>query len=88
MLSDPSAVPSVQNNHRRVKPKRATLSPKSVILLEQASLFLKEDKARNGIVPRIRKGCNGILDTITKGKNREKKRHSFMRSWKTKPHCK
>ena len=69
MLSDPSAVPSVQDNHRRVKPKGTTLSPKSVILLEQASLFLKEDKARNGIVPRIRKGCNGIWDTITKGKS-------------------
>lgn len=88
MLSDPSAVPSVQVSHRRVMPKETTLSPKSVILLEQASLFLKEDKARIGIVPRIRKGCNGILDTITKGKNREKKRHLLMRSWKTKPHSK
>lgn len=47
-LSGLSTMPSVQDAHRRMTPKGTIPFPKSVILLDQASPFVKKTKVRNG----------------------------------------
>ena len=55
MLSDPSAVPSVQDNYRRVKPKGTTLSPQISHLVGTSISFSKGRQSQEWHCPKDQK---------------------------------